>query len=128
MAFHMDEIRADLHTFGIPAYFEEPSLTKPFKEEVLSYYHARRQFATMNKQELLGQMKEWKKLKCSCIADNVHTFELDGHTFYSFVIQARKKSDNHICPFGLSLGMMVSGWTYLTTNKSTADMVVQYLN
>jgi len=82
-----------------------------------------------NEQELQGQMKQWKEYakdgKIQVRECNNKTFELDGKKFYILVIQP--KNAGHYCPLSMSLGMIVSGFSYAFTKESNRDAVYQYV-
>ena len=106
-------------------------LYEPGKEadEVFTLIRNQGVFNVYSKKEFLPQVKEWKKMGCRALADNVLEQEVEGHKVWMFVIQPPKAklADMGLCPLALALGVMVSGFTYIARSKELADLVVRYL-
>jgi hypothetical protein len=119
-AVHMDDMTKQLRIF----------IKEKVKSDICITYHVGLGAMNVyNEQELQGQMKLWKTMakegKIELLECNNKTFELDGKKFYLLVIQPTK--DCHYCPLALSLGMMVSGFSYAFTRESNRDAVYQYV-
>ena len=118
---HMDDIRK----------FARKILTDKNKTDIgfswIKHYH---DFCVFNKEEMTAQMKAWKTLakegKLTIYEENNKEFDVEGKTIYCLVITP-KGSDTSFCPLALSLGMMVSGYTYAYTKKDNRDAIYSYI-
>jgi len=95
----------------------------------ITYHVGLGEMTVYNEKEMQEQMKLWKNLakdgKIQIRECNNKEFELDNKKFHLLVLQT---SDHEAyCPLALSLGMMVSGFSYAFTNKSNRDAVYGYI-
>jgi hypothetical protein len=92
---------------------------------VLGFHHANKLFCMMNKAELTESVKTWKKMGLICWDANVKEVEILGEKRWMFNIQDPKwtEDDAPMCPLFCLTGVMISGYTYITT-KNVADWVV----
>ena len=98
-------------------------------DEVLTLVAASGTFMVLDMKELLFQMKLWKSLGCEALECNIKEKEVDGKKVWMYVIQPPDlEKAPTFCPLAAGLGMLVSGYTYIARNKSTADLVVRYLS
>jgi len=120
---HMDDIRK----------FARKILTDKNKTDIgfswIKHYH---DFSVFNKEEMTAQMKAWKTLakdgKLTIYEENNKEYDVEGKTIYCLVITPKGKgSDTSFCPLALSLGMMVSGYTYAYTKKDNRDAIYTYI-
>jgi hypothetical protein len=86
-------------------------------------------FNVYNNAELLQQMKAWKGV-CVIQDYNLWEREVGGKTVYVAIIQPKDKAaleDCPICPLAMSMGILVSGFTYIFQKKEDRDFVAHYL-
>jgi hypothetical protein len=82
----------------------------------------------LNNSELLSELKSWKKLGCVVDPKNTQEIELNGRKAWLWVLQPKKaKNNTPICPVAMALGIMVSGFSYISKDKATEELVVRYL-
>jgi hypothetical protein len=94
----------------------------------ITLLHAHKRFGVMNMRELLTQIQDWQKKECDCLPCNVRERTIGGKTVWSFVVQPKVLEDGTaMCPLSMCLGMLVSGFTYITPSKGVAELVVRAL-
>jgi hypothetical protein len=97
-------------------------------EEVLTLIHQTGQFNVYNKMEFLGQLRQWKDMKCVLLDCNVWEKTIAGKTMWAFVVQPLKiEGAPGVCPLAVALNILVSGFTYVCKSKETADLVLRVL-
>jgi hypothetical protein len=117
---HMDEMTKQLRLF----------IGGKVKSDIgITYHVGLGAMNVFNEQEMQEQMKLWKTQakdgKLQVRECNNKTFEYGGKKFHVIVIQPTNMAS--CCPLAMSLGMMVSGWTYAYTKESNRDAVYQYV-
>jgi hypothetical protein len=90
--------------------------------------HSTGRFFILSLRELLTQIKIWRSVGAVCLADNICEQKFGDKVAWSFVIQPADEDEGTICPLSLALNTMVSGFTYVAKDKSTADLVFRALN
>ena len=104
--------------------------TKGCSDIALTYHHQQETITVLNHSELLTQLKVWKQEKNEVRKSNVRQYDLEGTSVYLFVVQPsdEKKLDRMgICPFSMSLGLMVTGVGYICFTRDTLDLVIRYI-
>ena len=87
-------------------------------------------FNVYTQREFLDTLNLWKQTQVKLLDCNYREHDQDGYEFCSFVVQP--KSDEllekcPICPLGIALGMMVSGYTFITKNKEMFEFCKNYI-
>ena len=90
-------------------------------------HHNKGCFGLLNRRELKVQTLLWKELKCLCRKDNIFPVEIDGKTYYMFIIQPTKEKDMSMSPLAIAFNIMVDGYAYITPFKDVALDVVKAL-
>ena len=84
-------------------------------------------FAVLNRREFAQQLSWWRDMGIKCQDYNVKEVTFGDKKAWSFVVQPKNLKDAPICPLGICLGTMVSGFTYVAKDKATADLAVRAL-
>lgn len=92
----------------------------------LTMIHTTGKMAVLNQKELETQLLLFKKAGCVVRKSNVREKQINGKTFYLFVIQApdHLAHTDNLCCFAMSQGLMVSGIGYLAANRKALDSVI----
>jgi len=120
-------------------HYNVPHLAKHFEQQVLkkgdddigfTFFKSLGQFNVYNKEEMKEQMILWKKLakdgKIHVLEDNNFESEVGGTKLYSLVVSP-DNDDESLCPLGLCLDFMVSGFTYAFTSKQNRDTIFAFI-
>jgi len=113
-------------------------------ETAITFIHHAMDFALLNRDEMTGEMKRWRKLakqgnlkinkynnETFTISDMKKT-ELNGKVWYCLVIQRYDENgegqEGNIDPFGLMiLGFMITGFMYAFDKAENRDAVYKYV-
>jgi hypothetical protein len=96
----------------------------------LTYWHEKEMIAVLDQNELLIQLKYWKKNNMEVRKSNVRQYDVGGKSVYLFVVQPVDEellAECNICPFSASLGLMVAGVGYVCTSRATLDLIIRYI-
>jgi hypothetical protein len=100
-------------------------------ETFFFYHHLNEQTYWGNNDELLIEAKRFRKYKKEgkliINEANHREFEIDGKTFYTFVVQDTNEQNNQIDPLGLGVGFMVSGMIYFFVRKENRDNIYKWI-
>jgi hypothetical protein len=104
-------------------------------ELCISWIQSKRGFGWLNRQILNDQMKIWRKMAKEGILKimeyNNSETEQNGMKLYNFIVQPYKNEemeDCGFCPYALlTLGIMVSGYTYSFMKKENRDAIYKYV-
>jgi hypothetical protein len=96
---------------------------------VLTMFRNTGYFNVYSMKEFLPQIKRWKELKCVLLDANVFERKIGGKTVYGFVVQPENLEDSPLlCPLALCMNFRVSGYTYITTQKSMVELIKRVLS
>jgi hypothetical protein len=85
-------------------------------------------FSAYNMAEWLPQLKVWKAQKAYILKCNIRTVKTAHGDVTLFVITPPDLGgDDAVCPVALCLGVMVSGYSYITKDPEFAEMCWRYL-
>ena len=112
--------------------FARMILTNKRKTDIcFSWIKHYQDFSVYSKEEMTAVMTRWKTLakegKLSICEENNTEFDVEGKTIYCLVITPLYEIGTSLCPFALSLGMIVSGYTYAYTKKVNRDAIYAYI-
>jgi hypothetical protein len=104
-------------------------------ELCISWIQNKKDFGWLNRQILNDQMKIWRKMAKEGILKimeyNNSETEQNGMKLYNFIVQPYKNEemeDCGFCPYALlTLGIMVSGYTYSFMKKENRDAIYNYV-
>ena len=89
----------------------------------VTLFRAHGLFNVLNNAELEDNIKFWRSRNCKVRDYNVKELDLGKKKVWTFVVQP--PGAEGLCPLGLSLGLMVSGYTYIVRDFKTAMRVVE---
>lgn len=84
-------------------------------------------FSVYDKREWLGQVGLWKRLGAECLKGNIRPVSAGagvGEAWMMVIQPHRSDADAGcaFCPLALSLGVLVSGWTYIAKDKAPFEL------
>ena len=91
----------------------------------ITLQHHSGMFGMLNLRELLQQMKIWKEIGAKCLPFNHKEVEVGKQKVWMWIIQPKEMTP--VSPLALAYGTMVSGYAYISKNKSVGEMVIRYL-
>ena len=88
-------------------------------------------FMMYNKAELAEQIDQWKKMRCVLRPCNIYKMKTKNkpfkdNKFYLIVVQPPKdkeEEDSTICPLAMTLGVLVSGYSYICPSEDTVKTI-----
>jgi hypothetical protein len=86
-------------------------------------------FSVFNTNEFMHQVKDWKEMKVVILKCNISEIECGayGKAWLFTITPPKKLGDVGLCPLALSFGRMVSGFSYISKDKSLIDLAWKYL-
>lgn len=98
-------------------------------DKVFTLIHKEGVFNVYDQREFLNQLSAWKMLGCQLLKGNIFERELGAEGKATlFIINGPEKSKNSsFCPLAMSLGVMVSGFSYITADPKLAEVAWVYL-
>lgn len=111
--------------------FAKKDREKSRGETFFFYHHQTGETCWGNNDELLIEAKRFRQYKKEgklIIRESNHReFEIDGKTFYTFVVQDTDDENNNIDPLALGVGFMVSGMVYFFVRKENRDNIYKWV-
>jgi hypothetical protein len=85
-------------------------------------------FTVLNADEIDTQIMLWKRLGAKVMGENIKEREIAGRKVWMFVVQPKSVYQDEecnvaMCPLGIAMGRMVSGFTYVARSKNVADSI-----
>lgn len=98
-------------------------------EIMLTYFRSENDFSWYDKELTTKQMRQWRQFAKQNICRIAESFESEkfGKTFYCFVLQSTDEDSDTICPFGLTLDVIVAGYVYAFGKKENRDATMSYV-
>ena len=98
-------------------------------DKVITLIHSLAGFSVYDMEEILPQLKTWKDMECRIRKCNMRTIQTESGEAYMFIVQPpkHKMEDTSHCPLALAFGTLVNGYTYITKDKSFAELCHRYL-
>jgi hypothetical protein len=86
-------------------------------------------FNVYNQAEFLPQIKAWREARAVLLEHNVFPITICDKTAWLITIQPPNiTADNsHNCPLAMAFNRLVSGYSYVMWDKSSADLVLRAL-
>jgi len=95
------------------------------------FHHKKRDTMWCNKKEIQDESKRFRQLVKKGVLTmeegNNTTVEIDGKTYYIFVVQHKDEESNNIDPLAAGYGFFVSGWVYFFTQEYNRDVLFKYI-
>ena len=101
-------------------------------EDICLYFHkVKNQFGWCDKKAISGECKRFYKLRKEGVVtmseENNGTIELEGKTFYYFVVQNTDEEEDTIDPLALANGVFVEGYVYFFIRSTNRDALYKYI-
>lgn len=97
-------------------------------DQVLTLIRKHGMFSPYDKREWLLQVADWKRLGAECLKCNIRPVSADagvGEGLWMMVIQPHRSDADAgcaFCPLAASLGVLVSGFTYIAKDKAPFEL------
>lgn len=97
-----------------------------------SWIQHAKEFSLFNLQEIIPQVREWRKIGVKSFEYNNKEFEVEGRKWYVMIVQPYKNGEMEECGMCvvsmLLFSTWVNGYTYAFKTESDRDMVFKLLN
>ncbi len=101
-------------------------------QEVCLYFSQQhRRLAWCKKDDIREECKRFYKFRkeglITMLEENNGQLEMEGQTFYYFVVQHTDEDNDQIDPFAMANGLMVEGFVYFFTRSANRDALYKYI-
>jgi hypothetical protein len=96
-------------------------------DKVFTLYRADCVFNVYDQREFLNALSVAKMMGATLLKGNIFEREFGEEGNATLFVLSPPKTDGSFCPLALACGVMVSGFSYITRDKSIADVAWRYL-